>query len=214
MEYLLEEEREIIDAFLYELGVLGHTGYCSFEEEIDNGYLIHKDNNYWVVTLYKKEHDNEKEVVNTKNYTNIYNACLDILDKMKADSYFFEGKNIKIPRGTRVIITNSTDCPNDEVSIGIVYDSYLEKMENGNTERVYQVVDKDGRTITGLYGLKYYSDVCFRTMEDYIKDTERQRKENIESINSLIEANEDLYCLIEEVKVEIEKYIDERKPKK
>lgn len=209
-DYILEEEQEIIDAFLYELGVLGHAGYCSFDDVIDNGYQIHKENNYWVVTLYRKEYDKAREIVTSKNYTNVYNACMDILEEMKADSYFFEGKNIRIPKGTRVVISKSDDCPKDEINIGIVVSSYLR-----DGERVYEVVDSDGRTIDGcLYGLKYYSDTYIRTMEDCIKDAKKQIAGNIENIRQLVEENDELFFRQQDVQVEIDNFIRERQIRK
>ena len=201
---LLEEEVEIISVFLKELKEYGHDGYCSFYEDVLNGYSIYKEDNYWVVNF-----NNKGKTIVSKKYTNIYNLCLDILDEMKVDDFYFQRRDLKIPRGTRVVITESTDCPIDELKMGVVVTSHLEKVEQRSPERVYQVFGDDGRLYGGLYGLRFYGDTCFRTMEDYIKDVERERRENMETVEELIETNGELYFTLQEVLGEKDRYLGE-----
>lgn len=178
MDYdLKEEEMEIIDAFGYEMEMYGYKGFYSFHEGIDNGYLIYKEDNHWVKSFVAKG-----EITKTKKYTNIYNLCLDIFDELKIDNFYFYKRDLKIPRGTRVIITKSTDCPIDEIRRGVIITS---KFDETTSERIYQVLDDDGQIYDGLYGLKIYGDIYFRTMEDYIKDSEKEIADNVETIQEL-----------------------------
>lgn len=205
MNNLLEEEMEIINVFDHEMELYGHKGYYSFYEDVDNGYYIYKENsNCWVSCFNKKG-----KTVAFKKYTNIYNLCLDILEEMKVDDFYYLKRDLKIPYGTRVVITNSSDCLIDEFKMGAVVSSVLKHQDHSQDERIYQVFGDDGRLYSGVYGLKLYSDTCFRTMEDYIKDIENQRKENIETVKELFETNESLYFLLQEVNGEKDRCLEE-----
>jgi hypothetical protein len=206
---ILEEEFEIIEVFNRELEIFGHKGYCSFTGDVENGYSIYKEDNYWVVEFYKKG-----MLTFCKKFTNVYNACLHIINEMQMDDFYFQKRDIRIPRGTKVIITTSTDCLIDELKMGVITNSYLVKKDHSQPERFYQVLDSDGRIYTGLYGLKMYGDICFRSMEDYIKDIEKQRLENIETVKELVDANRELYLQLQDVKGEKDKYLEESMFKK
>lgn len=206
---ILEEEIEIISVFKYELKEFGRDGYCSFYEDVDNGYYIYKDNNIWIVDF------NEKgKTISSKRYTNIYNLCIDLLNEMKIDTFYFDLRDIEIPRGTRVVITTPNDCPQDELNLGVIVGSDLQKNERGHSIRTYQVFGDDERLYTGMYGLKLYGDICFRTIEDYLKDIEKQKKENQEIIQELVDTNGDLIFLEQELLGEKDKYLNESMFKK
>lgn len=206
---ITEEENEIIEVFKQELKVNGYDGYCSFDGNVSNGYFIYKEGRNWVVEFNKKG-----SITSSKKYTNIYNTCLDILGEMKIDSYRFEKKNLKIPRGTRVIITTKNDCPFDGINMGVIINSSLESRNNSKPERVYQVFGDDDRLYSGIYGLSFYGDTCFRTIEDFIYDKEKEIKDNVETVKSLIEDNIDLYLSLEEIKGEKDRYLGESIMKK
>ena len=200
---LLEEEIEMINTFKHELKEFGHEGYCSFDNEVENGYYIFKEDDIWA-------YDFNKKGITTvsKRFTNLYNLFEDILNEMKIDTFYFEQRDLKMPKGTRVVITKPTDCPNDELNMGVIVGSNLEKKEYGQSERVYQVFGDDGRLYTGLYGFKIFSDVCFRTIEDYIIDIEKQKKDNMTSIQELIDMNGELILIEEELLGEKDKYLN------
>ena len=202
---ILEEEVEIIEIFNSELKAFGHEGYCSFYENVDNGYFIYKDNGAWMVCFNKKG-----ETVYRKKYTNIYNLCLDVLSELKMDDFYFKKRDLRIPRGTRVIITKSTDCPIDEINKGVIINSSLEARDHGMPERIYQVFGDDGVVYTGLYGLKIYGDICFRTMEDYIADIDKQIAENSEAIRVMKDINWDLYLKGQEIIGEKDRFLEDR----
>ncbi len=184
---LLEEEIDIIEAFNHELELSGHGGFCSFTDFVDNGYYIYKENNFWVVCF------NEKGVtVTSKEYTNIYNLCLDILLEMKIETYSFETRDWRMPRGTKIIIGKPNDCPIDEIRLGVIVNSRLVHDDHNHSERVYEVFGDDEKIYTGLYGFKLYGDVFFRSIEDYIRDNEKDLKENNDTINSLKDLNQDI----------------------
>ena len=201
---LLEEEIEIIDSFNKEMDMYGHNGYCSFNKEVENGYFVYKEDNYWTVEFYEKG-----KMISCNRYTNIYNACTSIMDEMKIDKFFFLKRDIRIPRGTRVVITKSSDCIIDEVKMGVIVTSQLQQKDHSQPERVYQVFGDDGRVYMGLFGLKIYGDIYFRTMEDFIKDVENQRKENVETAKELIDTNIELYLKLQDIKGEKDKYLNE-----
>lgn len=184
MNDLLEEEIDIIDAFNYEMNLYGHKGFYSFTNFVDNGYYIYKDDGHWIVCFSEKG-----KVIKTKKYTNIYNLCLDILLKMNIETLPFQQRDWQMPRGTEVIITKNTDCPVDEIRKGVIIRSRVEMGEHGHSERIYDILGDDELLYTGLYGLKLYSDITFRTMEDYIKDSEKEIKDNKDTIEYLSEYN-------------------------
>ena len=201
---MTEEEQKIIDVFSQELKEFGHDGYCSFTDNVDNGYYTFKDGDNWVYDF------NEKgKTIKTERYTNIYNLCIDILEEMKIDTFFFKQRGVAIPKGTIVIITKQDDCPKDEILHGRVIGSFQEKKEHGGYEVFYQVIGDDERIYTGPYGLNYCNQVFFRTMEDYIKDIEKERKINIDTIKALVETNEELFVSLQEVMLEKTKLIEE-----
>ena len=200
---LLEEELEIIEVFNYEMNQMGYKGYYSFYSNVDNGYFIYKEGNIWVVNFNEK-----KQTTSQKKYTNIYNLCLDILNDLKISSFCFTQRNLKLPYGTKVIITKSTDCVIDEINEGIVVDSSLSHHDNNESRRVYTVLGSDGKIYNGLYGLNMYSDVYFRTLEDYIRDITKEISENKESIQELYETNWNLYLMLDDVINQKEKYLE------
>lgn len=203
---LLEEEIEIIEIFNNELARYGHRGYCSFYENVENGYFIYKEDGRWIYQF-----NEQGKLKYEKRYTNICNLCLDILSDLKIDSLYYIRLDFKIPRGTRVIITKSTDCPADEVNMGIITESSIVHFGNAKPVRIYRVLGDDGKTYRGIYGLRISSDVYFRTLEDYISDTKEQIEENKEAIQELHEMNWDMFLALSDVISSKEKYLGENK---
>lgn len=202
---LYEEEVEILEVFCFEMNQYGHKGYYSFYDNIPNGYFIYKEDSNWVLVF------NEKgKATKEKKYTNIYNLCLDVLNELKIDDFDYNNRDLVIPRGTRVIITKSTDCPIDEINQGIIINSSINKKDNSQPERTYRVLGDDGKIYDGLYGLKLYGDICFRTMEDFIKDSEKDMVDNTDNIHYLVDRNWELYWTIQEVKGEKDRYLGEK----
>ena len=190
---LLEEEVEIIYAFRYEMDYFGHKGYYSFYDEIDNGYLIYKENNMWVYKFY----DNGL-VANEKKYTNLYNLCLDLFFELQMDDFYFAKMDLRIPRGTKVIISKSTDCPIDEIRTGTIIDSEIDK-NTFQSERIYKVLGDDGMEYFGVYGMKIYNETCFLTLEDYLENTKEQIAEDKATIRELHDTIWSLYSNLESV---------------
>ena len=201
---LLEEEIRIIEIFSYEMNTCGHKGYYSFYEDLDNGYSIYKDEGFWICNFSKKG-----EVVETRKYTNIYNLCLDVLFESQADTFYLARTDLIIPRGTKVIITKSNDCPVDVVRKGIIIGSELVHTDRAQSERIYQVLGEDGIIYKGPYGLKIYSEVCFRTYEDFIENTKEQIVENNANIRELHDTNWSLYLVLKDVTSEKNRYLDD-----
>ncbi len=201
---LLEEEIEIIEAFNHELELNGYGGFCSFSDFVDNGYYIYKENNCWLYNFNKKG-----VTVISKEFTNIYNLCLDILTEMKIETYSFEKGDLRIPKGTKVIISKPTDCPIDEMNLGEIVNSRLVHDKRNHAERVYEVFGDDEQLYTGLYGYKIYGDVFFRSIEDYIRDNEKELKENNDTIVSLQDLNTDITFNIEEAEGIRIRYLNE-----
>ncbi len=204
MDYnnLLEDEVEIIEIFNYELKEHGYQGYCSFYEEVVNGYFIYKDHDKWIYHFNKKG-----EVIVEKRYTNIYNLCLDILETLKIDAFYFNKMDLRIPRGTKVIITKDEDCLIDELNVGEIVGSNVVPYSSFENRRIYQVLGEDGNIYQGLYGYKMYGDICFRTLEDYIKDTKEQIEENRDTIKELHETNWDLFLMLTDAEDARKKYL-------
>ena len=76
MDYnLKDEEEEIIEAFSQNMSRYGYNGFYSFSNKILNGYLIYKQENYWIFELYVKG-----EITLIKKYTNIYNLCQQLFE--------------------------------------------------------------------------------------------------------------------------------------
>lgn len=205
---LLEEEMEIIEIFIHELSLYGYKGYCSFYEKVDNGYYIYKDNDKWIYEF------NEKgETISIEKYTNIYNLCFDILEKFKIDMFYFNTRNIRIPHGTKVIISENKNCLIDEIKMGTILDSKIVPFSSFEERRIYQVLGDDGNIYQGLYGFKIYGDICFRTIEDYIKDTKKEIEENKGMIQELHETNWELFFTLNDAINEKNKYFNNNKRK-
>ena len=208
MPELLEEEFETIEIFRYVMNSFGHEGYYSFCNELENGYFIYKENKNWVLSFNKKG-----ENVLKKKYSNIYNLCLDILEEQQIDDFYFKIRDIKIPSGTRVVVSSSNECPFDEIKWGVIINSELVLKDHSHSERIYHVMCSNGRIYDGPYGYKLDSDICFRTMEDYIKDITRQREVNIEISRIALEENQNLYFKLVEAQEEKDDYLGEEKQK-
>ncbi len=193
MDYnLKDDEEEIVEAFSHNMSTYGYHGFYSFFDSIQNGYLIYNEDDHWVYKFYVK---GEMQV--TKKYTNLYNLCLDILKELKIDDFDYRSRDIKVPKGTMVIISKSSDCPIDDIKQGVIFNSTYDREKN---ERIYQVLGDDNLLYTGVYGFKIFERVCFRTMEDYIADCEEELSKNNEDIKDLQMRNWALTCNIEELK--------------
>ena len=202
---LLEEELEIITVFNYIMDRRGHNGYYSFYDNVENGYYIYKDDGKWVVNF------NEKgQTTIQKKYTNVYNLLLDVLNDLKISSFYLVQNDLRMPRGTRVIISKSTDCIIDEIKSGIIVDRKKQALYGSNKpERIYTVLGDNGKVYTGSYGLNVYGDVCFRTMEDYIKDITNEIEENKGTMQELYETIWELYLTLNEVVDKKREYLEE-----
>jgi hypothetical protein len=115
-----------------------------------------------------------------------------------------------MPKGTEVIITNVTDCPIDEIKKGVIIRSKLEQKEHGKYERIYDVFGDDEKLYSGPYGLKLYGELCFRSLEDYVNDSEKEMRENIDTIEFLSEYNYDLSQNILEVMGMMDTFLDSK----
>ena len=202
IDELLEEEIKIIEVFSYEMNEYGHKGYYSFYDNIPNGYSIYKEDGSWICDF------NEKgKTISTKKYTNIYNLCMDILFSLQIDAFYYARTDLKIPRGTRVIITKSNDCPIDELRKGVIINSKLER-DGAKSKIVYQVLGDDNEEYTGLYGINHYNEIYFQTMEDYIESIKEQIVDNTATIKELHDLNWSLYLNLNEITSEKDKYLE------
>ena len=180
---LLKEEIEIIEIFCNEMDRCGHKGFYSFYDNIFNGFYIFKERNVWIVR-YNEKGKNKSE----KRYTNIYNLCVDVLNDLRIGLFYFAIRDIRIPRGTRVVITKSIDCMIDDIKEGVIINSSI-KVRGSTPEICYEVKGDDGKIYNGFYGLRLWDEICFRTMEDYIKDVNNEIEENEDTIDELRETN-------------------------
>ena len=179
-EYLqFEEENEIIEQFMTIMNSEGFGDSYSFDENIASDFLIYKNNYKWAL-----EYNNDGHW-ETKEYTNIYDLCLSVLRYLDINTDGFENDHwLKIPRGTKVVATESSFF--EDMVTGVIIDSYHSGSQD---ETFYEILTDDDRYI-----------ICSRDCKDNVNGYFVTIETFINHLNLIIKINEEDRINIDETK--------------